>query len=154
MGVGLDWKAKRSSQAEIGQLDDSVLIDEQVLRLEITVHDSVRVAVGRRLKNLVRETLNLGQGQSSSNMPHVLLQIIVAVFEDEVELVLRVDNFFQLNDVGVLQALQEGDLADGSARNAVVFFLELDFLESDNLRMKQPTLTSPVTVSRALYTIP
>lgn len=38
------------------------------------------------------------------------------------------NGFNLLNNVGVLQVLQQADLSDGSARDAVVFFLQSDLL--------------------------
>ena len=38
------------TQAEIGQLDLHVLVDQQILWLEIAVNDQIRMAVGERLQ--------------------------------------------------------------------------------------------------------
>ena len=44
MCVGTDWDAEGACKAEVGQLDVAVGINEQVLWLEVTVKDAVRVA--------------------------------------------------------------------------------------------------------------
>lgn len=88
MGVGLDREAEGACEAKVSKLDVTVLVDEEVLRLQIAVHDSVRVAVGCCLQDLIREALDLVRGQRSAHLSHVLLEVVVAVLKDEVELVL------------------------------------------------------------------
>lgn len=38
-----DWDAKRSGQSEVGQLDVALGVDEKILRLQITMKNSVRM---------------------------------------------------------------------------------------------------------------
>ena len=72
------------------------------------------VQVDERLQDLIQEQLRLFLWQwLITLLLHVLLQIEFEVLEDQIELVLAVDNFFQLNDVGVAQALEQADLSDG-----------------------------------------
>ena len=82
MSVGLDRESESPGQSKICKLDITVLIDEQVLWLEISVHDSVSVAVGGSLQNLVGEFLDGLGGKWSTNGSHVLFHIILAIFED------------------------------------------------------------------------
>ena len=42
------------------------------------------------------------------------------------------DDVEQLDDVGILHFLEEGDLADGRARNTLILSLQTDFLQGDN----------------------
>lgn len=97
MSVGLHWETESASKPEVCQLDVAMLVNEEVLRLQISVHDSVRVAVGRRLQDLIGEGLDLMGRQRPAYLAHVLLEIVVAVLEDEVELVLAVDDFLEPN---------------------------------------------------------
>ena len=53
MSVGPDWDAKGPAKAKVRQLDGAVLVDEQVLRLEVSVKHTPRVAEGDALQDLV-----------------------------------------------------------------------------------------------------
>ena len=57
MGVGADWDTECSCQAEVGNLDNSLAVDEEVVGLEISVQDPVRMAVFDRQEDLVRVAL-------------------------------------------------------------------------------------------------
>ena len=57
MGVSSEGEAERPRQAEVSQLYVPFNIDQQVLGLEVTVKDSVRVAVSDALQQLVQVTL-------------------------------------------------------------------------------------------------
>ena len=59
------------------------------------MHHSVSVAVGSSLQDLVGETLHILWRKWTTNVPHVFLQIELAILKNEVELVFRVDNFLQ-----------------------------------------------------------
>jgi hypothetical protein len=57
VGVGPQRDTKGSGETEIGELEVSILVDEQVLRLEISMEDSVGVAVIETFNQLERESL-------------------------------------------------------------------------------------------------
>lgn len=59
MGVCAEGDAKGASETEITDLEVSVLVDEQVLRLEVAVKDTVGMAVADAGEQLVRELLDL-----------------------------------------------------------------------------------------------
>lgn len=64
---------------------------------------------------------------------HVLLQVEVYEFEDEVQLVaVGVDDVEKAEDIGVVHLFEEGDFANGSGRDALILSLEADLLESDD----------------------
>ena len=53
MCIALEWKAERTSQAEVSYLDFSLaLVDQQVGRLQVTVHNAALVAVQKARKDL------------------------------------------------------------------------------------------------------
>lgn len=153
MGVRSEGHTKGSSQAKIGQFEVAFLIDQQILWLEISVEDSVAVAVAHTFDQLCHEffdhifpqpkslhiqgrafgeslaTATIRHGQSL----HVFLEIEVEELEHEIELVaVRVDNIEQTNNVGVVHFFEERDLADGSARDTLIFGLETDLFESND----------------------
>jgi hypothetical protein len=59
VGVSAERNTEGAGQTKIGQLQVALLVDEQVLRLEITVKDAVGVAVARALEELEGELLDL-----------------------------------------------------------------------------------------------
>jgi hypothetical protein len=59
VGVSAERDTKSASKTEIGKLQVALLVDEQVLRLEITVQDAVGVAVACTLEKLESELLDL-----------------------------------------------------------------------------------------------
>lgn len=105
--VSFDGEAKSAGKTEISQFDYRAAgIHKEVLGLEITMEDAVLVEVNQRLKDLVEERLGLLTGESlPASCAHILFQIELEVFKDQVKLVLGVDDFFQLNDVLVLGPL-------------------------------------------------
>ncbi len=46
MGISFNWESESSSKTEISELDCSLSVNKQVLGLQVSVHDSVGVAVG------------------------------------------------------------------------------------------------------------
>jgi hypothetical protein len=110
----------------------------------MTVTDTLNQLGHELLDNGITQTQvaahhgTIGQGLTPTALAnrqslHVFLQIAVKILKDQVELVtVGVDNVEQLNDVGILHLLEQGDLADGSARNAFIFSLETDLLQGDD----------------------
>lgn len=62
--------AERSGEAEVSEFDKSVDIDEQVLRLEIAMNDTVRVTVRDATQQLVQVALHTHS--------HVILYVCVS----------------------------------------------------------------------------
>ena len=74
MRVDADGNAERAREPEVGELDDAVAVDEQVLRLEVAVQHAPLVAEENRLEDLVRvalrrETSTVGAGGRGGS-PH------------------------------------------------------------------------------------
>lgn len=121
--VGAHGHPEGASQAEVGQFDGAVGVDEQVLGLEVAVQHAVRVAEGQALQQLEQVALRGQGGSAGPGTPppcstaivlppprhldegqgdaadgggiHELLQVLVQELEDQVELVLRVDHVQQ-----------------------------------------------------------
>ena len=64
---------------------------------------------------------------------HVLLEVHVEVLEDHVELVVRVHHVEELDHVGVLELLQQGDLADGRAGDALGFAMRKSLVHKSSV---------------------
>lgn len=67
---------------------------------------------------------------------HVLLQIKIEEFEDEIQLMaltaVGMDNVEEAHNVGVAHLLEQRDLADGGGGDALIFGFEADLLEGNN----------------------
>jgi hypothetical protein len=58
MSVALDGNAKGAAQTQVSNLTaHNAVINQQVLGLQVTVHDAVLVAVGKAFNQLVDEAL-------------------------------------------------------------------------------------------------
>ena len=97
MSISLDRKAECSCKTEICKFyEGSFCVDQQVLRLQISVENAVLVQVDEGLKDLVQETLRLGLFQWLVSMrSHVLLQIVFHILKDQVQLLLRVNDLLK-----------------------------------------------------------
>ena len=153
MGVGSQWDTKGASKTEIGKFKVSLTVNEKVLWLQITVKNSVGVAVSDTLAQLAHELLNhlvsesetsklwsgaLREWLSTSSFAdwqglHVLLQIEIEELENEVKLVaIGVDDVEKADNVRVVHLLEEGNLTNGGGWDTLILSLEADLLESDN----------------------
>jgi hypothetical protein len=59
--VGAHGDHKGARQAKVGELEHAALVHEQVLRLEVAVHDAARVAVVHAGQHLVHQALRGGE---------------------------------------------------------------------------------------------
>ena len=116
MSVRLNWKTKGSGQTKISKLDVlAICVNQQVLRLQISVENSMLVQIDERLEDLVEEELGLLLGQRLiALLFHVLLEIELEIFEDEVKLILAVDDLLKFYNVWVSESLEKTDFSDRS----------------------------------------
>ena len=74
VSVCLDRESEGSGQAEIGELDClAVAANEQVLWLQVSVENAVRMQENERLQNLIQEALALGVREGFADFLHVFL---------------------------------------------------------------------------------
>lgn len=126
--------AERPGKPEVGDLQVPLLVDQQVLRLEVSVQHPVRVAVVDALHELHHELLHhvLAHALALWNRLHVLLEVHVEKLKHQVDLVrVRVHNVVERNDVVVSELLQQRDFSDRRRRDPLVLRLEPDLLESN-----------------------
>ena len=64
MRVRLNRKTEGSSQTKVCKFNDSVLVNEEVLGLEITMQNTMRVAVENALEDLVEIGLRKGEEET------------------------------------------------------------------------------------------
>jgi len=136
MRIALEWKAERTSQAEVSYLDFSLaLVDQQVGRLQVTVHDASLVAVQEALKDLPDDRASLRNSHRLAAAVEVLLHVEVEKLEYEVELVFAMNDVNEVDDVHMAELTQQGDLANRGAGNALIGVLDFDFLNCYRLQM-------------------
>lgn len=106
-----------AGETEVTDLELSAAVDQQVLRLQVTVEYPVRVAegdtlgsalrthTGTHVQQLVREVLDgvEREGATISVRVHVALEVLLAVLEDEDQLGLGVDDVVEADNVDVLE---------------------------------------------------
>ena len=74
VSVRLDRESEGSGQAKIGELDClAVAANEQVLWLQVSVENAVRMQENERLQNLIQEALTLGVREGFADFLHVFL---------------------------------------------------------------------------------
>ena len=145
--------AKGACETKIGELKVALLVNEQVLRLEVTVQDTMAVAVAHALDELRHETLDHGLAEPQRlqvrrrairqrlaapavrhrQRLHVLLEIQIQKLKHQVQLVpIGVHNVEQPHNVRVIHLLQQRDFANRRRGYALVFGLQADLLEGDD----------------------
>lgn len=93
--VRFDGKAECPRQPKICELNIAVFVNEEVLWLQVAVHHAMGVAVGCCLQDLIGEFLYCFLWQGPSNLSHILLKIVLAVLEDQIQIVFLVNDFLQ-----------------------------------------------------------
>lgn len=113
---GVDGDAKGTGETEIGEFELAFVVDEQVLGLEVAVEDTVFVAKGDSLEELVHEGFDRDVVELAPVTAgvHVFLEILVHVFKDEHQLIFRVNNVVQRDDVLMFQLFHQGDFSNSS----------------------------------------
>ena len=98
------------------------------------MEDPVFVTEGRALQKLVHEAAHCCgiQGATFAVRIHILLEISVAVFEDENQLGLSVDNIIESDNVDMLQLLHQRDFAD-CGRWGSFLGIKVNLFEGNNL---------------------
>lgn len=94
---------------------------------------SVLVTVCRPHQQLVDEASNSHRIERSvvSILIHILFQVALAIFENEDELCLGVDDIVEAKDVDMLELLHERDLTDSSGRGSL-FSIKMYLFEGDD----------------------
>lgn len=112
VGKGVDRNAHCPGQAKVPELQDALLVDEEILGLQVPVQNAVLVAVGDATQHLIRKPLDHGRLEAEAlpgfgplaRLPfliHVLFQIVIHVIKDHHQLVLRMNDIAQAQDVFV-----------------------------------------------------
>lgn len=105
----VDGNAESACKTKVSELELTLVVDQQVLRLEIAMEDSVIMAEGDTAEQLVHEGLDGDGIEHAALTPgiHVFLQILVHEFKDQHELVLGVNDIVETDYVFVLKFLHK-----------------------------------------------
>jgi len=98
------------TEAEVGNLDVHVLVQKQVLRLEISVHNLVAVTIFDSAYDLLKQFPSFGFSQPTM-LDDVIEQFHRYVFEHHVNVGLGGDDCVELDDVGMPKQLEILDLS-------------------------------------------
>ncbi len=96
------------------------------------MHDTTSVAKGKSPNALKEVGLDQDGREQSIARLHVLFQILVEEFKDEVKLSIFLDAIFQLYNVLMFEFPQKTNLTKSRGRNTFVFNLQTYSLQSDN----------------------
>ena len=134
--------AERPRQPEVGQLQLAALVDQQVLGLQVAVQDVAAVAVREAAQQLkpgmkvpfernctsrkfkiakfnLHERLHNVRVNLAVEGVEVLLEVLVAVLEDQGEFAVRVEDVVEADNVAVVQLLEQADFAQRGRRDAL-----------------------------------
>ncbi|CAH9129316.1 unnamed protein product [Cuscuta epithymum] len=121
------------AEAEIGDLQVAVLVEEEILRLEVPVENAARVAVpdgGDELPEILPAEIlaESALGDPGEELP------ALDELHDEIDLGLGGQDLEELDDVGVVEAAHDGDLAlDVSDQGGAGDLLLIDHFDRDAL---------------------
>lgn len=101
IGECIHWNAKGASESEVGKFELSLVVDEQVLRLQIPVQNPILVTELDSLQDLVHEGFdsNIVQLASTSSGIHVFLQVFIHIFKYQHEFVFGVDDIIEGDNI-------------------------------------------------------
>jgi len=116
--VFLEFGAQLAGQAEVGQLERALRVDEQVGQFEVAMHDVARVQLLESKEQLQHQTLDLlgfhRDMLEVAELQHAAqVELALLEYQEEVRLVLvllfwlRVHHFNQLHHLLVVQPLQD-----------------------------------------------
>ena len=114
IGKSIDGNPKSTSKAKIAKFQDAFVIDEKILRFQVSVEDSILMAEIYTLEKLVHERFDRGRLQSPtfSMGIHVSFQVTVHELEYQHELILGMNHIMQGYNILMLQFLHQGDFSN------------------------------------------
>ena len=106
-------------------IEPTALVDQDVLRLQVAVHDPLGVAVGHAGEDLVENRLDHHRLEELFFLEclQVGFQVLLVEVEDEVKFFLICDHIAQPHDVRVVELGEQRYFSEGGRRDAFVFVL-------------------------------
>lgn len=94
MSISLERQSKGSSEAEVGYFDSgTIFTDQDITRFEVPMHNSSLITMQKCFHHLQHDVFDLVHVHRISSSIHILFEIGVEVFEDEVEFVFAMNDF-------------------------------------------------------------
>lgn len=107
-------------------------MDEEVGRLDIAVDDIILVHYLQPIADLHENILNFRLAEPPSLRFHIRFQILLAVFEEEIEMFCSFGGLVELDDVGAFELEEDFDFPSD-------YFFVLDAIEGDGLDCQKLT---------------
>ena len=135
MRISFQWKTHCAGESKVRNFDlGAFRVDEKVARFEVAVHDAPLVAVHRTFDQLVKDASDSIVWHWCLKLVQVLFHILVEVLEYKEKAIpglTPMDNLLEINDVWIVaELLQDGDLTDGCAWDAIVAVVDFDLFHS------------------------
>ena len=136
MRVSFQWKTHSTSESKIRNFDlGAFWVNKKVARFEVAVHDAPLVAMHCTFDQLIEDTSYSIVRHWCLKLIQVLFHILVEVLEYKEKSIpglTPMDNLFEIDDVWIVaELLQDSDLTDGSAWDAIVTMVDFDLFHSD-----------------------
>ena len=169
MGEWSNGRTKCPSQSKIGEFEATISSNEKILRFQISVHDSTSMAKGKTTTALEEVGFDEHWVKESGARLHVLFEVLVEEFKDEVKFSIFLDTVLEFHDIFMAEFPQETDFTKSSRRDSLVFDFEADALERNDFpgntvsnavsdrhtwRRERDLLHTRTYRSLALYTTP
>jgi hypothetical protein len=130
----------RSGEAEIGDLKDAFVADENVGGLHVSMQDFVLVKIGAAREELFHVALDLRFGEGDGGVLEQARQIVFHVERHHEHAGLLVEalgsfhsHFFEFEDVDVIELFEEFDFAEGGDGEAILLVVHQNLLEGHHL---------------------
>ena len=115
-------------QAEVDYLDVVIVVEEEVLRLQISMYDVQFVKIFYSSNDLVKEFEGL-RLLNTLVLDDVVEELAsIRILHDKIELLWRLNDFVQLDDIGMANHLQNMDFSCNSLN--IIDILDLVFFEN------------------------
>ena len=88
VGQCLDGNRECSGETKVADLDVALGVDQKILGLQVSVDDPLGMAVVNSTEQLVEHLLDSLLVHGPLVLPHVLLQIVLDIFKNQIELLL------------------------------------------------------------------
>lgn len=100
----LPVKIKLGGEAEISELDLHFVVQEEIAQLEVTMDNAMRVQVLQSVDYLCSITLNFQFVKSFSTFKQFVHALVLAKFEQDVDILTVLEEVLEVADIGVLDA--------------------------------------------------
>ncbi len=109
-------RARGAGQAEVGDLDPAVVGEDDVLGLDVAVHDAGRVCRRERVEHRLEDVERLARGQDAALAEHLAQRAALQVLHREEEQAVVLALVEDGDDAGVGEPGRRAGLADEAVR--------------------------------------